>query len=250
MSVREDSVRRADALAEAFVGLADTLVDDYDVIELLHRLTTYCVRLLPIEAAGILLSDQRGELRVVASSTEEARIVQQFAVESGTGPGVECFHDSREVAVADLRDDGQRWPEFAERAEKSGFRAMNAVPLRLRAQTIGTLSIFRAAPGLLTAEDVKIGQGLADMATISILHERALSQRTVLVEQLQFALTSRVIIEQAKGVLAERCGVDVGDAFAMLRKHARNNNLRLADVAKGVVAGTVDLSQFSAPQRR
>ncbi|HJP79438.1 MAG TPA: GAF and ANTAR domain-containing protein [Pseudonocardiaceae bacterium] len=248
--MREDSVRRADALAEAFVGLADTLVDDYDVIELLHRLTTYCVRLLPIEAAGILLSDQRGELRVVASSTEEARIVQQFTVESGEGPGVECFRNSREVAVADLRDDGQRWREFAERAEKSGFRAVNAVPLRLRSQTIGALSIFRAEPGLLTAEDVKIGQGLADMATISILHERALSQRTVLVEQLQFALSSRVIIEQAKGVLAERCRVDMGEAFAMLRKHARNNNLRLADVAKGVVAGTVELSQVSAPQRR
>lgn len=248
--MREDSVRRADALAEAFVGLADTLVDDYDVIELLHRLTTYCVRLLPIEAAGILLSDQRGELRVVASSTEEARIVQQFAVESGEGPGVECFRNSREVAVADLRDDGQRWREFAERAEKSGFRAVNAVPLRLRSQTIGALSIFRAEPGLLTAEDTKIGQGLADMATISILHERALSQRTVLVEQLQFALSSRVIIEQAKGVLAERCRVDMGEAFAMLRKHARNNNLRLADVAKGVVAGTVELSQVSAPQRR
>lgn len=248
--MREDLVRRADALAEAFVGLADTLVDDYDVIELLHRLTTYCVRLLPIEAAGILLSDQRGELRVVASSTEEARIVQQFAVESGEGPGVECFRNSREVAVADLRDDGQRWREFAERAEKSGFRAVNAVPLRLRSQTIGALSIFRAEPGLLTAEDTKIGQGLADMATISILHERALSQRTVLVEQLQFALSSRVIIEQAKGVLAERCRVDMGEAFAMLRKHARNNNLRLADVAKGVVAGTVELSQVSAPQRR
>ena len=248
--MREDAVRRADLLAEAFVGLADTLVDDYDVIELLHRLTTYCVRLLPIDAAGILLSDQRGELRVVASSTEEARIAQQFTVDSGEGPGVECFRSSREVAVADLRDDGQRWPAFAEHAEKAGFRAVDVVPLRLRAQTIGALSIFRAEPGLLTTEDVRLGQGLADMATISILHERALSERGVLVDQLQFALTSRVIIEQAKGVLAERCRVDMGEAFTMLRKHARNNNLRLADVAKGIVAGTVELSQISAQQRR
>ena len=248
--MREDPVGRADALAEAFVGLADTLVDDYDVIELLHRLTTYCVRLLPIDAAGILLSDQRGELRVLASSTEEARIVQQFAVESGEGPALECFQSSRDVAVADLRDDGQRWPSYAERAEKAGFRAVYAVPLRLRAQTIGALSIFRVEPGLLTTEDVRIGQGLADMATISILHERALSQRTVLVDQLQFALTSRVIIEQAKGVLAERCGVDMSEAFTMLRKHARNNNLRLADVAKGVVAGTVELGTVSVNHRR
>ena len=248
--MREDPVRRADALAEAFVGLADTLVDDYDVIELLHRLTTYCVRLLPIDAAGILLSDQQGELRVLASSTEEARIVQQFAVDSGEGPGVDCFHESREVAVADLRDDGQRWPAFAENAEKAGFRAVNAVPLRLRAHTIGALTIFRVEPGLLTTEDIRIGQGLADMATISILHERALSQRNVVVDQLQFALTSRVIIEQAKGVLAERCRVDMTEAFTMLRKHARNNNLRLADVAKGVVAGTVDLCPVPAKARR
>ena len=248
--MRDDALRPADLLAEAFVGLADTLVDDYDVIELLHRLTTYCVRLLPIEAAGILLSDQRGDLRVVAASTEEARIAQQFAVDSGEGPGMECFRSSREVAVADLRDDGQRWPAFAEHAEKAGFRAVDAVPLRLRAQTIGVLSIFRAEPGLLTAEDARLGQGLADMATISILHQRAFSERGVLVEQLQFALTSRVIIEQAKGVLAERCRVDMGEAFTMLRKHARNNNLRLADVAKGVVEGSVELSQISVQQRR
>ncbi len=248
--MHDDAVRRADVLAEAFVGLADTLVDDYDVIELLHRLTNFSVRLLPIDAAAILLSDQRGELRVLASSTEEARIAQQFAVDSGEGPGVDCFHASREVAVADLRDDGQRWPAFAAHAEKAGFLAVNAVPLRLRSLTIGALSIFRAEPGLLTAEDVRICQGLADMATISILHERALSERTVLVEQLQFALTSRVIIEQAKGVLAERCRVDMGEAFTMLRRHARNNNLRLADVAKGVVAGTVELSQVSSDQRR
>ena len=248
--MREDHVRRADVLAEAFVGLADTLVDDYDIIELLHRLTTYCVRLLPIDAAGILLSDQAGELGVLASSTEQARNVQQFVVDSGEGPGAECFHQSREVAVADLRDDGQRWPEFAAHAEKAGFRAVNSVPMRLRAQTIGALSLFRAEPGLLTAEDVRICQGLADMATISILQERALSQRTVLVEQLQFALTSRVVIEQAKGVLAERCRVDMGEAFTMLRKHARNNNLRLADVAKGVVAGTLELSQVPTTNPR
>src|SRR5437588_6702352 len=125
MSVREDPARRADLLAEAFVGLADTLVDEYDVIELLHRLTNYCVRLLPIDAAGILLSDERGELQVLASSTEEARIVQQFTVDSGEGPGMDCFRDSREVAVADLRDDGQRWPAFAAHAEKAGFLAMD-----------------------------------------------------------------------------------------------------------------------------
>jgi GAF domain-containing protein len=249
-SVREDAVRRADALSEAFVGLADTLVDDYDVIELLHRLTTFCVRLLPIDAAGIVLADQRGDPQVLAASTEQARIVQQLQVDSGEGPGLECFRTSRDVAIADLREDGRRWPAFAERAEREGFRAVHAVPLRLRTQTIGALNIFRAAPGLLMAEDIRIGQGLADMATIGILHERAFNQRTVVVEQLQLALTSRVIIEQAKGVLAERFGVDMAEAFAMLRRYARNNNLRLAEVSRDVVAGMVDLRSVAADRRR
>jgi GAF domain-containing protein len=240
--VRGDSERRADALAEALVGLADTLVDDYDVIQLLHRLNAFCVRLLPISSAGILLSDQQGRLQVMSASTDETRKALQFQLDVGKGPGLECFRTSREAAVAELRDDGHRWPDFASHAWQSGFRAVHAIPLRLRTETIGALNLFRTEPGLLIEEDVRIGQALADMATIGILHERAVSRRTLVVGQLQTALTSRVIIEQAKGVLTERCRIHMGEAFSLMRRHARNNNLRLAEVAAGVVNGTLVLT--------
>jgi GAF domain-containing protein len=247
--VREDSGRRADALAEAFVGLADTLVDDYEVSKLLHRLTVFSLRLLPIAAAGILLSVQQDDLKVMSASTEQTRRVLQFQTDVGEGPAVDCFRTSSEVAVAELRDDGRRWARFAAHAEQGGFRAVHAVPLRLRAQTIGALNLFRTQPGLLSGEDARIGQALADMATIGILHERVLSQRGALVAQLQLALTSRVIIEQAKGVLAERCQIDMSEAFGLLRRYARNNNLRLTVVATRVVEGTIVLTVDGADPR-
>jgi transcriptional regulator with GAF, ATPase, and Fis domain len=231
---------REQALAAAFVGLADTLVDDYDVIELLHRLTTDCVRLLPVDAAGLLLSDQRGDLRVVSSSTEQAHLVELFQVEANEGPCLECFRTSRPVAVADLVDSGGRWPRFSARAMREGFRSLHALPLRLRSETIGALNLFCVQPGLLSPDDARIGQALADVATIGILQERALRRREVVAEQLQAALNSRVIIEQAKGVLAERGRLDMGAAFVALRNYARHNNLRLSDVARSVVDGTIE----------
>lgn len=237
-----DRGNREASLAEAFVVLADTLVDDYDVIELLHRLTTYCVRLLPVDAAGLLLSDQRGNLRVVSSSTEHARLVELFQVEADEGPCLECFRTSRPVAAPDLREATARWPRFAERAGQEGFRSVQALPLRLRTEIVGALNLFRADPGLLEPGDVRIGQALADVATISILQERAVRRRDILAEQLQAALNSRVIIEQAKGVLAERGDIDMGRAFAALRDYARNHNRLLSEVARGVVDRTVDTS--------
>lgn len=235
-----DRENRAASLAEAFVVLADTLVDDYDVIELLHRLATYCVRLLSVDAAGLLLSDQRGNLRVVSSSTEQVRLVELFQVEADEGPCLECFRTGKPVAVPDLRAAVARWPRFAVRADEEGFRSVHALPLRLRTEVVGALNLFRTDPGLLPPGDVRIGQALADVATISILQERAVHRRDVLAEQLQAALNSRVIIEQAKGVLAERGDIDMGAAFAALRDYARRNNRLLSDVARAVVDRTVD----------
>ena len=247
--VREDSDRRAGsftgALAEAFVGLADSLIDDYDVAELSHRLIEHCVALLPISAAGILLSDQQDVLRATSASTEQTRNILQFQLDVGEGPTIECFRTGQEVAVVDLLDDGNGWANFGAQAYEIGFRAVHAVPLRLRAQTIGALTLFRTEPGPLPAEDIGIGRALVDVATIGILQERAVSQRTMLVDQLQFALNSRVIIEQAKGILAERNKVDMGEAFTMLRGHARNHNRRLSEVAAGVVDGTVVLGSVA-----
>jgi transcriptional regulator with GAF, ATPase, and Fis domain len=220
------------ALAEAFVSLADTLVDEYDVIELLDRLSTDCVALLPVDAAGLLLSDQRGSLRVVSASTAQAHLMELFQVQTSEGPCLDCFHSSSQVTATDLSED-RRWPRFAARAQQAGYRAVHALPLRLRSETIGALNLFGNTP--LSAQDLRIGQALADVATIGILQERAIHRREVLAEQLQVALNSRVIIEQAKGVLAQSGDVTMETAFDRLRRHARGNNQLLGDVARRVV---------------
>jgi GAF domain-containing protein len=231
-------------LAEAFVGLADTLVADYDVIEFMQRLSLHCVELLAVDAAGLMLSDQRGALHVVSSSTEHAEMVELFQLEADEGPCLDCFHTSRPVIAADLRDEGAHWPRFSQRAQAEGFLSVYAVPLRLREQTIGALNMFGAQAGVLTAEDIRLSQALADVATIGILQERALRRHEVLIEQLQSALNSRVVIEQAKGVVAERGGLDMEQAFAVLRRYARTTQQRLSDLARNVVDGTAGTDEM------
>lgn len=240
------STGRADrerALAEAFVGLADTLVADYDVIELLHRLSTDCVHLLPVDAAGLLLSDQRGALAVASYSTDQGYELEQFQLSADEGPCLDCFRRSIQIVSADL-DGERRWPRFTPFARGRGYRSVHAFPLRLRAETIGALNLFAAEPTDLSVDDRRIGQALADVATIGIMQERAIRRRDVLAEQLESALTSRVVIEQAKGIVAERGGVDVTEAFEMLRRHARSGNKRLTDVARSVVEGNTGLAEL------
>ena len=228
---------REQALAKAFVTLADTLVADYDVIEMLHQLTIECVDLLEVDAAGLLLSDQRGALQMAAASTEQARVVELFELQSDEGPCLDCFRTSRPIAAPDLRDMTE-WPRFIAHTLETGYRSVYAVPMRLRSETIGALNLFRVHPGVLALDELRIAQALADVATIGILQERTLRRREVLAEQLQVALNSRIIIEQAKGVLAERGRLDMALAFDVLRGHARSTNQRLSDVALGVVNGT------------
>ncbi|MBC8093432.1 MAG: GAF and ANTAR domain-containing protein [Pseudonocardia sp.] len=238
---------RERALAEAFVGLADTLVANYDVIELLHRLSGQCVDLLPVDAAGLALSDQRGELSVAAYSTAEAHLIEQFQLRTGEGPCVDCFRGSHQVRVPDLTTD-DRWPRFAAFTREAGYRSVHAFPMRLRAETIGALNLFGAQPGELSVDDRRIGQALADVATIGIMQERAIRKREVLAEQLESALNSRVIIEQAKGVLSERGRLDMNTAFERLRGHARSRGLRLTDVARAVVDGGGSVEELLGPQ--
>jgi GAF domain-containing protein len=225
------------ALTEAFVSLADTLVADYDVIDLLARLSSECVALLPVDAAGLLLSDQRGTLRVVSSSSEQAHLIELFQIQTQEGPCLDCFRSSQQVTVPDLSRD-TRWPQFAIYARRAGFRAVHALPLRLRVETIGALNLFGAQPRALVREDLRIAQALADVATIGILQERAIRRRDILAEQLQAALNSRVIIEQAKGILAERGRLDLSEAFSLLRTQARSSGRGLSDLARDVVTGT------------
>jgi GAF domain-containing protein len=224
-------------LSETFVELTDTMVADFDIIDFLHVLTERSVELLDVSAAGLLLADPRGELRVVAASSEAARLLELFQLQSDQGPCLDCFRTGRPVSAADLRA-GQRWPRFAAAAEQAGFRAVQALPMRLRDQVIGALNLFRATAGPFDAEAVSVGQALADVATISLLHERSMRRTDTLNEQLQAALNSRVIIEQAKGKLAERLGIDVNQAFTLLRDQARNRNQRLSDLARALVDGT------------
>jgi len=233
-------------LSQTFVELTDTLVAGFDVIDFLHVLTDRSVQLLDVSAAGLLLADPRGELRVVAASSEAARLVELFQLQNDQGPCLDCFRSGRPVAAADLVAAGARWPRFAPAARQAGFAAVQALPMRLREQVIGALNLFRADPGTLTPADIRIGQALADVATVSLLHERSMRHSDALNEQLQTALNSRVIIEQAKGKLAERFGVDMDQAFSLLRDRARTSNRGLSDLARAFVDGTETLTGLNA----
>jgi GAF domain-containing protein len=228
-------------LSETFVELTDTMVADFDVIDFLQVLTDRSAQLLDVSAAGLLLADQRGELRVVAASSEAARLLEQLQVQLGQGPCLDCFRSGRAVTATDLGTDG-RWPQFAEAAAEAGLGAVQALPMRLREQVIGALNLFRAAPGDFDPVNVRVGQALADVATIGLLHERTMRRRDTLNEQLQAALNSRVVIEQAKGKLAERLGLDMDQAFNVLRDHARSRNIRLSDLARAFIDGTENIT--------
>src|SRR6202522_4094347 len=237
-------------LSATFVELTDTLVVGFDVIDFLHVLTDRSVQLLDVSAAGLLLADPRGELRVVAASSEAARLLELFQLQSDQGACLVCSRSGRPVAAADLAAEAARWPRFVPAARQAGFAAVQALPMRLREQVIGALNLFSADAGALAPADVRVGQALADVATISLLHERSMRHSDTLNEQLQTALNSRVIIEQAKGKLAERLGLDMDQAFTLLRDRARTSNRRLSDLAQAFVDGTEALTGPAAGRPR
>src|SRR3954454_15002167 len=231
----------SERLSAAFVELADSLVADFDVIDFLHLLTTRCTELLDVTAAGVLLADPAGDLRVLAASSEQVRLLELFQPQNDQGPCLDCFRSGRQGNVAELSTAAPRWPRFAPQAQQHGYGAVTALPMRLREQVIGALNLFSPAPGLGSA-DIRIAQSLADVATIAVLQHRANLKADTVVVQLQTALNSRVLIEQAKGVLAERLGVDMDQAFSTLRGHARTHNRKLSDLARAVIARTDDLT--------
>ncbi|GAB3844080.1 GAF and ANTAR domain-containing protein [Dactylosporangium cerinum] len=224
-------------LADVLVEMADTLVDDFDVIDFLHVLTERCVQLLGVSAAGILLTDQQETLQLVAASSERTRLLELFQLQTDQGPCVDCFNTGQPVSVPDLRSAG-RWPRFTVAAAEVGFTSVHALPMRLRTEVIGALNLFGVEPGALDDGRLRTGKALADVATIGLLQQRAIRSRSILTEQLQTALNSRVLIEQAKGVLAERLRVDLDQAFALLRHAARSRNRHLSELAQAVVDGT------------
>jgi transcriptional regulator with GAF, ATPase, and Fis domain len=228
-------------LTDVFVEMADTLTADFDVVDFLHLLTRRCTELLDVDAAGLLLADQRGTLHVAAASTETTRLLELFQLQIDEGPCLDCFHTGRPVEIPDLAAASDRWPQFAPSAARSGYASVCALPMRLRDEVIGALNLFAAVPGALDPQQQRIAQALADVATIGLLQERKITSRNVLTGQLEHALHSRIAIEQAKGVLVERLQIDPGEAFDLLRYSARSQNRRLAELAAAIINGTARL---------
>ncbi|WP_405870626.1 GAF domain-containing protein [Streptomyces sp. NBC_00005] len=236
-------------LAEIFVEVADSLVEDFDVIDLLQRLSTRCVELLDVSAAGILLADAHGELQIIAASDEHTRLLELFALQHDQGPCVECYRTGTARTNIDLArpESAADWPRFAARARETGYAATHAVPLRLRSRVVGALNLFQATPQRLGDDDIALAQALADVATIAILQQRTLEQSHVENTQLETALTSRILIEQVKGVLAERWNTSVDDAFEAFRTYARARRVRLSELATQIISGTFDTAAIPPP---
>lgn len=221
-------------LADLFVTLADTLVVGYDIVELLQTLAEECASLLDVADAGIVLADASGHLQVMATSSRRAGRIEALQLGMDDGPCVESFVSGAVVAVEDFASIHGRWSPFREFALAQGLRSVHAVPLRLRDSTIGALNLFREQPGRLNPDDAATAQALADVATIGILHERAIRDQAVVRAQLEHALQSRVLIEQAKGVVAQARNVPTEEAFQWLRDYARSHNVRLRELAERI----------------
>lgn len=230
-------------LAKIFVELADTLIENFDVVDFLQTLTDRCVELLGTDASGLMLTDQRGGLQLMTATLERARILELFELQVQEGPCLECFTTGNAITNIELTEAkaNERWPVFTPAAVEAGFGVTHALPMRLRGRVIGALNMFSDERVHLAESDVAVGQAMADVATIGLLHQRNTHEQTILSEQLQTALHTRILIEQAKGVVAALAGVSVAEAFNSMRAHARRNRMTLTNVAAAVVDGTTTI---------
>ncbi len=233
-------------LAQTFVTLSGTLVGEFDVLDFLSLLAERATELLDVSAAGVILSDQRGGWHPTAASDEDAELVELFSVQTREGPCMDCIRSTAPVASSDLAAETERWPNFAEAAMHAGFRSAYAVPMRLRRETVGALTLLNTEPVAVDEDTTRLGQALADVATVGLLHNRAARQEELLSEQLQATLHHRVVIEQAKGVLAEHNGLTMPQAFDLLRSYARTNGLPLSDLARSIADNTVNPGDLRA----
>lgn len=228
---------RESLLITTLVELADNLVDDYDVIDVLTVLVNRCVQTVDVDAAGVMLARPEASLQFVASSSESMRMLELFQIQADEGPCVDCFRSGQPIINHALDEGDDRWPQFSPRALAQGFRAVHCMPMRLRGSTIGALNLFRTTTGAMNSDDVAAAQGLADVATIAILQHQSSLNATTLNSQLSYALNSRIIIEQAKGMIRQALNCDMHEAFERLRWHSRNHNVKLTTVATRVVEG-------------
>lgn len=238
------SPSREREVTASFVALADSLVDGFDVVDLLIGLTQTCAQLLDIASAGLLLADQRRVLHVVAASSEGTRDLELFQLQRDQGPCLDCYRTGTPVSVPDLSEQAEVWPSFAQAALQAGFVSVHAVPMRLRDNVLGTLGLFGSRVGSLNEDDLRLAQALAHVASVSIVQSKIAADASAVTEQLQLALSSRVVLEQAKGSIAQRGDVSMDAAFEVLRSYARDHNLRLTDVAAAVVARTLPAAQL------
>lgn len=227
-------------IIHAFVELSKELVGGYDIVDLLSEWTANCARLLDVAAAGLLLADGRGVLHLVAASSERTHHLEVFQLQRAQGPCLDCFHSGAPVVVPDLQAEAQRWPEFARVAQSVGFASVHAVPMRLRDTVLGTLGLFGNTPGSLNDDDQELAQALIHVASVAIVNEKSASDLELVNAQLQHALTSRIVLEQAKGVLANVGRLEMEDAFAVLRRYARDHGHKLTQVAEHVVNRDID----------
>jgi transcriptional regulator with GAF, ATPase, and Fis domain len=230
---------RENAVTRAFVGLASSLAEGYDVVDLLSTLTSTCADLLDVDSAGLLLANRQGVLHVLAASSDASRDLELLQLQSEEGPCLECFRDGAAVSVADLDAEQKRWPRFAPAAVESGFRSVHAVPLRLRRRTLGAMGLFGTHTGALNDEDLSLGQALADVASVSLFPSEAAEDDHALSAQLQRALSSRMLVEQAKGFLAQVGDLEMDQAFRALQAFAREHRQGLTSVAGGVVSRVI-----------
>ena len=230
------TVPREREVSEAFVSLAGGLVTGYDVGDLLRELTGRCAELLSIASAGVLLADDRGVLQDLAASSERTRQLESLQLQRLEGPCLDCYRAGEAVSAPDLDQQVDRWPQFVPAARAAGFASVHALPLRLRGNVLGTLGLFGTTVGAFSTSDMTLGQALADVATVALVQDRAAADKATVNEQLQTALTSRVVLEQAKGVLAQQGKLSMERAFVVLRQYARDHNQRLSDVAQALVS--------------
>lgn len=243
---------REGRLVRVLVSMADTLVSDFDPVDLFYELVVSCTDLLDVAQAGLLLTDGNGELRVVAASSEATGVVELLELDNQGGPGMEAFRTGRPVRSGDLAGSNarHRWTEFGEAALAAGFRAVTAVPMRLRGQVLGGLDLFSTETVDLTDEDLTVAQAMADLATIAILQDRATIDDRTLISQLRTALDTRVVMEQAKGIVAHEADLTMDEAFGRIRNHARSNNERLRDISAAIVSGDLTPSHLMSVDQR
>jgi GAF domain-containing protein len=239
-----DEISRETRINTAFVAVADTLTQDFDVVDLLNTLVEQCTEILNTDAGGLMLVDGEGQLQLMTSTNEAADFVEVMQLDAASGPCIDCFRTGAPVSVPDIESSGDRWPAFRKTALQNGFRSVHATPMRLRGQVIGTMNLFGTKSGTLTERDIAVAQALTDVATIGILQERMIREGHVVAEQLHRALDSRILIEQAKGMISHSLSIPMDEAFAVLRAHARSNNLTIRGVSEGISNRTLPIESL------